>query len=149
MNTWESFKLIPARLILSVVSKLCKRRQNEGYGARKVFNTQDMPPDCKSNNYFQSYNSDQTIQNKMLLSELSDVCYHIRETCSVVCDVISQYSLMLPDDLLDEHCVHGLFIEDRVLFHHLLNSERLRNLFNDACHYFLHYLWCRKRTSPI
>lgn len=52
---------------------------------------------------------------------------------------------MLPDDLLDEHRVHGLFIEDRVLFHHLLNTERLRNLFSHACHYLLHYLWYRRR----
>lgn len=47
---------------------------------------------------------------------------------------------MLPDDLLDEHSVHGLLVEHRVFFHHSFNIKRRRDLFNDACHYLLHYL---------
>jgi len=51
----------------------------------------------------------------------------------------------IPDDLLDEHCVHGLFVEDRVLFHHLLNTEGPRDLFDDAGHDLLHSLRDGKR----
>lgn len=69
-----------------------------------------------------------------------DMCFCIKDTYSVICDVMLKEHLVLPDDLLDEHCVHRLFIEDRILFHHFLNTKRLRDLFNDARHDLLHYL---------
>ena len=71
--------------------------------------------------------------------------YHIKVNCRGVCSVILQYNVTLPDDLLDEHCVHGLFIEDWVLSYHFLNTEKLRDLVSNACYYLLHYLQYRKR----
>lgn len=74
------------------------------------------------------------IVNYGLLPEKKYLQVQLSVTCYLVLPVA------LPYDLLGEHCVHGLLIKYRVLFHHLLDAERHWDSLSDASHYLLNNL---------
>ena len=77
---------------------------------------------------------------KLMVGETDMALDRMLGTSAVVFD-----RTRLPDDLLDQDCVHGLLILDWVLCHHLLNTDRQGDLLNNACHYLLYDLQGKKQ----